>query len=156
MPQPYSADLRERILVAYEQGEGSQVAIARRFRVCPATVCNWIRQARQEGRRCPKPHRGGPAGRLGSRDLALLQGLVAEANDAYLDQYAERLFALTGKRVSRSVMCRTLQRLKLTVKKRPSGRPSRSGPTLRPSVRLTASRLAACPRNAWCSWMKAG
>jgi transposase-like protein len=46
MPQPYSADLRERVLVAYEQGEGSQVAIARRFRVCPATVCNWIRQAR--------------------------------------------------------------------------------------------------------------
>ncbi len=52
MPQPYSADLRERVLVAYEQGEGSQVAIARRFRVCPATVCNWIRQARKEGRRC--------------------------------------------------------------------------------------------------------
>ena len=62
MPQPYSADLRERVLAAYEQGEGSQVAIAHRFRVCPSTVCNWIRQARQEGRRCPKPHRGGPAG----------------------------------------------------------------------------------------------
>jgi hypothetical protein len=42
---------------------------------------------------------------------------VAETNDAYLDQYAERLFALTGKQVSRPVMCRTLQRLKLTVKK---------------------------------------
>ncbi len=140
MPQPYSADLRERVLVAYEQGEGSQVAIARRFRVCPATVCNWIRQAQKEGRRCPKPHRSGPAGRLGSHDLALLQGLVAETNDAYLDQYAERLFALTGKRVSRPVMCRTLQRLKLTVKKRRSGRPSRSGPRLPPSARLTASR----------------
>ena len=140
MPQPYSADLRERVLVAYEQGEGSQVAIARRFRVCPATVCNWIRQARQEGRRCPKPHRGGPAGRLGSRDLALLRRLVAEANDAYLDQYAERPFALTGKRVSSPVMCRTLKRLKLTVKKRRSGRPSRSGPRSPASVRLTASR----------------
>ena len=65
---------------------------------------------------------------------------MAEANDAYLDQYAERLFALTGKRVSRPVMCRTLQRLKLTVKKRRFGRPSRSGPRLPPSVRLTASR----------------
>jgi transposase len=117
MPQPYSADLRERVLVAYEQGEGSQVAIGRRFRVCPATVCNWIRQARRDGRRSPKPHRGGPAGRLGSHDLPLLRGLMAETNDAYLDQYAERLFALTGKRVSRPVMCRTLQRLKLTVKK---------------------------------------
>jgi len=49
--------------------------------------------------------------------MALLRGLVAETNDAYLDQYAERLFALTGKRVSRPVMCWTLQCLKLTVKK---------------------------------------
>jgi transposase len=139
MPQPYSVDLRERVLFAYEHGEGSQVAIARRFRVCPATVCNWIRQARQEGRRCPKPHRG-PASRLESYDLALLRGLVAETNDAYLDQYVERLFAPTGKRVSRPVMRRTLQRLKLTVKKRRSGRPSRSGPRLRLSGRPFASR----------------
>jgi transposase len=140
MPQPYSADLRERVLVAYEHGEGSQVAIARRFRVCPATVCNWIRQALRDGRRRPKPHRGGPAGRLGPPELSLLQALVAETNDARLDEYAERLFALTGKRVSRSVMCRTLQRLKLRPNKRRSGRPSRSGPTLPPSVRPFASR----------------
>jgi transposase len=132
--------LRERVLVAYEQGEGSQVALARRFRVCPATVCNWIRQARQEGRRSPKPHRGGPAGRLESHELVVLQGLVAETNDARLDQYAERLFDLTGKRVSRPVMCRTLQRLKLHPKKRLSGRLSRTSPRLPPSARLTASR----------------
>ena len=86
MPQPYSADLRDRVLVAYEQGEGSQVAIARRFRVCPATVCNWIRQARQEGRRSPKLHRGGPAGVLGLTELSLLQELVAQTNDARLDE----------------------------------------------------------------------
>ena len=140
MPQPYSADLRDRVLVAYEQGEGSQVAIARRFRVCPATVCNWIRQARQDGRRRPKPHRGGPVGRLGPAELALLQDLVAQTNDARLDEYTERLFALTGKRVSRSVMCRTLQRLELRPKKRPSGQLSRTGPRSPPSARLSASR----------------
>ena len=80
MPQPYSADLRERVLVAYEHGEGTQVAIAHRFRVSPATVCNWVRQARQDGRRRPKPHRGGPAGRLGPAELALLQDLVAKTS----------------------------------------------------------------------------
>src|SRR5918993_3354570 len=101
MPQPYSADLRERVLVAYEHGEGSQVAIARRFRVCPASVCNWLHQARRDGRRCPKPHRGGPASVLGPKELVVLQELVAETNDARLDQYAERVFELTGKRVSR-------------------------------------------------------
>jgi transposase len=117
MPQSYSADLRERVLVADEHGEGSQVAIAHRFRVCPATVCNWIRQAHQDGQRRPKPHRGGPAGRLGPPELSLLQALVAKTNDARLDEYAERLFALTGNRVSRPVMCRTLERLKRRPKK---------------------------------------
>ena len=103
-------------------------------------MSNWIRQARQDGRRSPKPHRGGPASVLGSDDLALLRRLVAETNDTYLDQYGERLFALTGKRVSRPVMCRTLQRLKLTVKKRRSKRPSRRGPRSPVSVRPFASR----------------
>ena len=126
--------------MADEHEEGSQVEIAHRFRVCPATVCNWIRQAHQDGRRRPKPHRGGPAGRLGPPELSLLQTLVAQTNDARLDEYVERLFALTGKRVSRSVMCRTLRRLKLRPKKRPSGRPSRSGPTSPPGARPIASR----------------
>jgi hypothetical protein len=36
MSQPYSADLRERVLVPYERGDGPQVEIAHRFQVCPA------------------------------------------------------------------------------------------------------------------------
>jgi hypothetical protein len=59
MPQPYSADLRERVLVACEWGGLPQVEIARRFQICPATISNWRRQAREEGRRQPKPHSGG-------------------------------------------------------------------------------------------------
>ena len=59
MPQPYSPDLRERVLVACERGDLPQVEIARRFQVCPATVSNWRRQEREEGRRAAKPHSGG-------------------------------------------------------------------------------------------------
>jgi hypothetical protein len=36
MPQPCSADLRERVLVACKRGDGGQVEIACRFQVCPA------------------------------------------------------------------------------------------------------------------------
>jgi transposase-like protein len=49
MPQPYSPDLREHVLAACERGDGPQVEVARRFQVCPATVLNWRRQAREEG-----------------------------------------------------------------------------------------------------------
>ena len=64
MPQPYSPDLRERVLVPASAATVPQVEIAHRFQVCPATVSNWRRQEREEGRRCPKPHSGGVPSRL--------------------------------------------------------------------------------------------
>src|SRR5919199_4691147 len=94
MPRPYSTDLRERVLVASERREGTQAAIARRFNVSEATVENWLRQARREGRRGPKPHAGGPSPRLGAAALAVLRALVLADNAATLQEYADRLAAL--------------------------------------------------------------
>jgi transposase-like protein len=54
MPLPYSTDLRERVLLAYEHGEGTAAALARRFRVALNTVKNWVRALEREGRRSGK------------------------------------------------------------------------------------------------------
>jgi transposase len=140
MPQPYSADLRERVLVACERGDLPQVEIARRFQVCPATISNWRRQEREEGRRQPKPHSGGVPPRVDAAALVVLRQLVAEDNDALLREYRERLAERTGVRACIAVIYEALKRLELRPKKRPFGRPSRSGPRSPPSVRLTASR----------------
>src|ERR687886_2567223 len=134
MPRAYSADLRERVLTAGERREGTQAVLARRFSVSEATVENWLRQARQEGRRAPKPHAGGPRPRLTADTLAVLRALVLEENAATLAEYADRLAARTGVRVSPPVLCRALQRLGLPRKKRHSGRASRIGPRLPPSA----------------------
>ncbi len=53
---------------------------------------------------------------------------------------AERLAERTGVTVCLAVICEALKRLKLRPKKRRYGRPSRIGPRLPSSVRLTASR----------------
>ena len=140
MPQPYSPDLRERVLVACERGDLPQVEIARRFQVCPATVSNWRRQAREEGRRQSKPHSGGVPARLDASALQVLRQLVAEDNDAMLREYRERLAERTGVTVRLAVICEAIKRRKLRAKKRRSGRPSRIGPRLPLSARLTASR----------------
>jgi transposase len=134
MPRPYSADLRERVLTACERREGSQAAIARRFSIGGSTVENWLRQARREGRRGPKPPAGGPRPRLTADALAVLHALVREENAATLQEYADRLAARTGVRVSPPVLCRALQRLGWPRKKRPSGRASRTAPRLLPSA----------------------
>ena len=139
MIQPYLLDLRERVR-SCERGDLSQVEIARRFQVCPATVSNRRSQEREEGRRAPKPHSGGVPSRLDEAALEVLRQLVLEDNDALLREYRERLAARSGVTVCLTVICEALKRLKLRTKKRPFGRPSRSGPRLRPSARLIASR----------------
>src|SRR5690349_14511256 len=59
MPRAYSTDLRERALAACEAGEGRQSEVARAYRVGERTLSTWLRTAREEGRRSPKPRRGG-------------------------------------------------------------------------------------------------
>ena len=42
MARPYSADLRDRVLLAHEGGEGGATALARRFRIGLSTVYRWL------------------------------------------------------------------------------------------------------------------
>src|SRR3954454_22733129 len=108
MLKPYSADLRERVLLAGEDGL-SPAIVARRFGVGLSTVYLWRQQARAEGRRCAKPHGGGRARGIDPAGEAIVRGLVAERNDRPLDEYRELLAARTGRRrVSRPTLCRAL------------------------------------------------
>ena len=123
MPRAYSPDLRERVLLACEQGGASQGEIARRFQVGERTISGWLKVART-GRRTAKPATGGlPL--LGGAAEALAT-LVAEQNDATLAEYADRLAERTGVRRSLAAVCRALQRLELGRKKKRSAPPSRS------------------------------
>ena len=67
MPRPYSVDLRERVLRAYEAGAGSQRVLATRFSIGVGTVCGWMVAARDKGRRGSRPH-GGDRPALGGAD----------------------------------------------------------------------------------------
>jgi transposase len=127
MPRAYSTDLRERVLAAYEGGEGSQSEVAWRYRVGERTLSGWLKLAREDGRRHPKPRRGGRAPLGGERET--LAGLVAERNDATLAEYAALLAERTGVRRGPSALCRALKALGLERKKRRSRPPSGTGRT---------------------------
>jgi transposase len=149
MPLPYSADLRERVLLAHEHGEGHAAALAERFRVARTTVRNWVQAAATEGRRMAKPLGRGPAPRLGAAEQEVLCQLVAADNDATLAEYRAQLQAQTGVSVSRPVLCVTLKRLGLPRKKRPSGRASRDAPMSPPSAPLLASKSRPSRSRPW-------
>src|SRR3954447_8541374 len=129
MPRAYSSDLRERALAACEGGEGSQSEIARLYRIGERTLSGWLKLAREEGRRSPKPRRGGtkPVG----GEAATLAALVAERNDATLAEDADLLADRTGVRRSPSALCRALRALGLVRKKRRSTPPSGTARTWR-------------------------
>src|SRR5689334_25396563 len=122
MRRAYSTDLRGQALAACEAGEGRQSEIARLYRIGERTLSGWLRTAREEGRRSPKPRRGGtrPVG----GEAATLAALVAERNDATLAEYADRLAERAGVRRSPSALCRALKALGLVRKKRRSRPPS--------------------------------
>lgn len=155
MPRPYSADLRERALLACEEGRLSRAAIAAQFRVGATTLYRWLQGWRAEGRREAKPHAGGVPPRLDSGALEKLRALVAEKHDATLAEYAARLAEQAAVKVSAPTLCRVLQKLRLTRKKKPSGPRSRTGPRSSRSAPITSPRSANATPRSWSSSMRA-
>jgi transposase len=149
MPKPYSADLRERVLLAEEAGLPPAMA-ARRFGVGLSTVYLWRQQVRTEGRRCAKPHSGGRAPGIDPAGEAILRALVSERNDRTLDEYREQLAARTGgRRVSRPTLCRTLRRLGLWRKKRRYAPASGTAPTSKRSGQSSVHGSVSSTPRSW-------
>ena len=127
MAEPLSMDLRERVRAAVTGGMSRRQAAAH-FRVSVSSAIRWVAQAEATGDLRPKPmggdHRSAAIEAQGETILSLL----AEQPDTTLAVYQEAL-AKTGHRFSVSTIWRFFERRKLTLKKRPRTRPSRSGPT---------------------------
>ena len=127
MATPYSQDLRDRVLAAYDRGERTKT-IARTFQVSPAWARRLKQTRRETGRTAPLPMGGATVVKI---DMARLAELVKEQPDATLKELRERL----GDVCSESGVCMALQRLGLSFKKRRSTPRSRTGRTSRPGVR---------------------
>lgn len=117
MPAPYSIDLRQRVINAYEGKESSQRQIAKRFQVSPSFVKRLIHRYRQTGTVEPKPHGGGASAIIKQSELEQIKQLVDRQPDALLRELCQRWETMKGVKVSISTMHRRLEELKLTTKK---------------------------------------
>src|SRR3954463_2096177 len=112
--QPLSNDLRQRILDAVDNKEGSRRRLAVRFKVNTSTITKLLRLRRQTGSCEPRPHAGGVAPTLDGAALERLRRLVEETPDATLEVLRQK----TGVSGSRMIICRALQKLGLPLKKK--------------------------------------
>ena len=137
----YSLDLRKRIVAAVERGVETKRALAALFGVHESFIYKLLRQQRERGDLAPLPHGGGASAKLTEANRTILFELVAATPDATLAELGQQLQKKTRLTVSQSTICRGLQTLTLTVKKRPSAPPK---PTRRNGL-LSAKRKRRCP-----------
>lgn len=114
----YSLDLREKVVATVDEGKLSLRAIAALFKVSFTWVKKLLRQRREQGNFAPLPHGGGQKPRLDEEKLALLREVVAGKPDATLDELCRKVKPANRRAVSRATMCRTLNRLGFTRKKK--------------------------------------
>jgi len=117
MPAPYSIDLRQRVINAYEAKEGTQRQLAECFQVSQSFVTRLIRRYQQTGGIEPLSRRGGAKARIKVSQLEQIKKLVEEQSDILLRELCDRLEEKIGINVSISTMHRQLQKLRLTTKK---------------------------------------
>ena len=68
----YSVELRERVIKAYEAGQGSYPAIGALFAVGEATVKRWVTRYHKDGVVTPRPRGGGTVSTIGAAEIERL------------------------------------------------------------------------------------
>jgi len=142
----YSLDLRQRIADAYRSDEGSVRELAKRFKVAPNTVENYLRLERETGSVAPRPHGGGPKPKLDDEGVQQVRTLLEEKNDRTLDELTEQLAVRQKVQVSRSTVWRAVARVGMTRKKRRYVPASRIDLTCSASARTSSSRRSTRTR----------
>jgi transposase len=114
--QPYSQDLRRRVIAAIKTGKQSQVEIAETFGVHLSTAEKWWRRWRETRTCAVLPQAHGP--RRALRDCeTYLRTEVKRQPDVTLPELCVRVAKAKGVSASPSMMCRELRRLRLPRKK---------------------------------------
>jgi transposase len=116
--KPYSCDLRQKVINAHNNKEGSQRQLAKRFSVSLSFVQSLLRRYRNSGTVEALPHGGGQKSKLNHEQLTLVELLVESDNDATLVELCEQLELRTQVKISRSTMGRIIQKLNWTRKKK--------------------------------------
>jgi transposase len=119
----YSMDLRERVFADCQAGMTTPVA-AEKYSVSPAWVRRLKPRHKATGSLAPRPPSPGRPSKVQPHD-ARVRELVRDDPDATLAELRTRL----GITVSLATLCNYLRRIKLSFKKKSSGRPSRTGRT---------------------------
>lgn len=116
--QPYSLDLRQKIVDTYTDGNLTQPQLAKQFRVAYSFVRKLIKQYRETGDIHPKQRLEQSPTKLNIDQLNSLKLIVEANNDATLAELCDLLELKVGVRIGVTTMFRMVKKLNLTLKKK--------------------------------------
>jgi len=128
----YPKELRERVIKAVDEREGTIAEICEIFGVSERFIYSMLKQRREQGSLEPLAHGGGAIAKLDQASKAQLAELVKENSDATLEELRDELKKQTKVDVSVSTICRRLADIRLTLKKNQTS--SRSRPKTKNSI----------------------
>ena len=147
MRKPISVDLRERIVAAYGEGEGTREEVARRFKVSLGMVKKLLQQQSRTGDLRPRYRFCGRKAKLMPEHGKTLQALVAKEPDLTLAEMKDRL----GLGCTVAAIHWVGTKLGLTYKKRRSMRLSKTGRMWRGPGAAGSGAKAGSTRRGWSS-----
>ena len=118
MARAYPVELRERVVSAFNEGEGTYDEIAERFKVGRASVIRWVALERDEGTLAAKPMGGARHEYLiDSEGEQMIRDVLEGLPDATLDELVAVYAETRGIEVSVRTMGRCVRRMGLTRKR---------------------------------------
>ena len=128
MPNPLPVELRQRVVNAYDNGEGTYEELAERFQVGRASVNRWLRLARA-GELKPRRKQGPvPSMRkLKADHLQFLEQTIVDVPDSSAAELVQGLVEEFGLVISEATVKRARRELGFTPKRGSQGRSSEIG-----------------------------
>jgi transposase len=121
MAEAHPTELRDRVVRAYEAGEGGYAAVGARFAVGAASVMRWVRLYRAKGDTGPQPKGGGTPSTISADEIASVLDKLGDPTANELTAEFNR--GRRGRaRLHVSSMKRALHRHGYVVKKNADGR----------------------------------
>ncbi|QBQ54931.1 transposase [Nitrosococcus wardiae] len=118
MPAPYSLDLRQKVIEAYRNKEGSIRQLATRFKLSKNTVSGFLRRFRETGTVHPKRREGvGHPAKIDEPRAQYLAEVLQREPDLTLQELCQRFEVRFGETISTSAMDRGLKKHRITRKK---------------------------------------
>lgn len=126
MANPLSKELREKIVSAYERGEGTIAEVADIFGISERSVARYLQIKRERGDLTPIPLPGRPP-ILTETNLSVIKEIILSNKDGTLSQHCQEFYNKTFLLVTTTTMHNACEILKLRRKKKVSTHKSKTG-----------------------------